>query len=93
MQEYVKYQEVITETKIIRVTCDKCGSVIYEDGKSMDGYSAYNYDWFEYKSGTSYPEGGWGEKVILDLCKSCSICLITLMNENGYDTRVEEWEY
>ena len=77
----------VTETLEHYYTCDKCGKKITDKS-----YDAFEFD-FELKEGTCYPEGGGGEKYLLDLCKNCAPKAVELLKENGYKVRKEDWDY
>lgn len=79
-----KLQKVVVEQ---HVYCDKCNEEIIND----------NFDSFEckimYREGSSYPEGGSGEKQEVDLCKVCASKLIQLLVANKYRINKSEWDY
>jgi len=80
----LKEVEVIVENYY---TCDKCGV------KIEDKYGdAFEFD-FELKEGCSYPDGGGGEKQLLDLCKDCAWDAVNLLKENGFKVREEDWYF
>lgn len=83
-----KYENQTIETRVeISCTCDKCGEEI-----KTDYYDAFDFD-FKLKTGFSYPEGGSGEKIILDLCKECAKMLVSFLQDNGFKTRTEDWDF
>lgn len=76
-------KEVEVEDYII---CDKCGDKI-----EYDAWSAFNFD-FTLITGSSYPEGGFGEKQTMELCKYCAERLVNLLKTKGYRIRTEDWD-
>gem|GEM_PF-4012010 len=68
--------------------CDKCNEKIETE---------YNYDAFEcefiHKTGSSYPEGGSGEKQEMELCQKCAVALVALLRQNGYRVNDSEWDF
>lgn len=85
------------EDTLIRIefTCDKCGT--HEENNIDDdygGYDAFAFN-FEIQTGCSYPEpeGGYGERYNLNLCKKCSLEFVKFLKENGYNVYTEEWSY
>jgi len=77
----------VEETVECYDVCDKCGIRI-----NTVLYDAFDFD-FELKTGTSYPEGGSGDKWMLDLCEDCAKAAIELLKANGYKVREEEWDW
>lgn len=87
--EYVRKEEKLILTTVESYTiCDKCGEKI----KSDDMYDVFECS-FIYKTGTAYPEGGDGDKVTLDLCQKCGKEAIELLEEAGFNTQNQQWNY
>jgi len=68
--------------------CDKCNQKIEKE----DCYDAFKCE-FIHKTGSSYPEGGYGEKQEMELCQKCAIELVTLLRTNGYRVTDSEWDW
>lgn len=68
--------------------CDKCNEKI----KKEDSYDAFECE-FIYKTGSSYPEGGSGEKQEMELCQKCAVELVALLKTNGYRVTDSEWDW
>lgn len=66
--------------------CDKCNEKIGLE----DIYDAFDFCLY-HKTGTSYPEGGSGQKQEVELCKKCSVELMALLKTNGYRITDSEW--
>jgi ribosomal protein L37AE/L43A len=60
-------------------TCDKCGKEI-ETGS----YDAFECK-LEYKEGTRYPEGTDLEIKSVEVCQECTVDLLELLKNNGYN--------
>lgn len=60
-------------------TCDKCGKEIKVD--SYDGFECK----LEYKEGTRFPEGTDLEIKSVELCQDCTVDLLELLKNNGYN--------
>jgi len=88
---YVKKTE--KQTKVVDVVvesyhlCDKCNEKIHSSC-----YDAFEFD-LEYKTGSSYPEGGNGEKREMELCSKCADDCIKLLKDNGYRINQSEWDW
>jgi len=68
--------------------CDKCGEEIKNTFKG-DAFSCE----LNYRTGTSYPEGGSGEEWVMELCPKCAIELISLLTAKGYRIIHQEWDF
>jgi hypothetical protein len=67
--------------------CDKCNEKI-KTGR----YNAFKCE-FIHKTGSSYPEGGSGEKQEMELCQNCAVKLVDLLRANGYRVTDSEWDW
>ena len=77
-------EKEIINTKTI---CDKCGKDVL-----IGMYDAFNFD-LEIKTGDSYPEGGSGKSLDMDLCLDCVEGFKKLLNDNGYKLIESEWDF
>ena len=68
--------------------CDKCNEKIEKE----DSYDAFECE-FIHKTGSSYPEGGSGEKQEMELCQKCAVELVALLRTNGYRVTDSEWDW
>lgn len=81
------------QMKLVEVTvdsytlCDKCNEKI-----KKDSYDAFECE-FIHKTGSSYPEGGSGEKQEMQLCQKCAVALVDLLKANGYRVNDSEWDW
>ncbi len=86
------FKEIGIPSRVVKqldsLICDKCDQEIDETA-----YSAYDADWFELREGSSFPEGGSGTSIVMELCQECSEDLVDLLHKNGYKTRKEEWDW
>ena len=85
----VRETEKITreESVLIETLCDKCNEPIH-----TTCYNAFDFE-FEIKTGESYPEGGSGDKLEMDLCQSCALELTEFLKLNGYRINESEWDW
>jgi uncharacterized protein with PIN domain len=67
--------------------CDKCNEKI-----KTDRYEAFKCELI-HKTGSSYPDGGIGEKQKMELCQECAVELVNLLRTNGYRVTDSEWDY
>jgi len=90
------YKTVKKETEELeKIICDWCG-------KEFSNYSNFNgiKNWYEVneftlkvKIGESFPEGGSGKKIEIDLCSSCRRKLLDELKKLGITLRESEWDY
>jgi hypothetical protein len=90
MRRYEKQQITETRDVLVEETCDWCGKPISRVGMSM-----YDVDDFECKqrTGESYPEGGHGPEVIVELCRTCRPKFFTMLEAQGIKVQRGEWEW
>jgi len=67
--------------------CDKCNGKIEKE----NSYDVFECD-FIHRTGSSFPEGGSGEKQEMDLCQKCAVELVALLRENGYRVSDSVWD-
>lgn len=84
-EKQIKEVEVTTESYNL---CDKCNCKIEKEG-SFDAFECE----FTHKTGSSYPEGGSGEKQEMELCQKCAVELVELLRLNGYRVTDSEWDW
>jgi len=79
-----------TEAVVDKVTCELCGAECSQEEYAM------NIDWVNivHKKGNNYPEGGWYEATVIDLCPKCfhGKLIPWLHRWNGQE-RVEKFDY
>ena len=90
MKEVVKKNE--------KVFCDLCG--IEEGTPSWGGSTCYQVDETEIsitikqKEGDSFPEGGFGEEYIVDICPTCfKKKLIPWLESQGANIKQTDWDW
>ena len=78
--------------------CDLCG--IESTGEEWEAQSIYEIKETEIlvtvrqKEGSTYPDGGWGEKYEIDLCPDCfKDKLIPWLKSQGAQIQREEWDW
>jgi len=82
-QKQIKEVEVIIESLEL---CDKCNSTI-----KGDQYNAFKCN-LTHTTGDIFPDGGSGEKQIMDICQDCAGELIILLRNSGYRVCDSDWE-
>ena len=89
--EVVKKEKQMKEVDVTiesYTLCDKCNEKI----KKEDSYDAFECE-FIHKTGSSYPEGGSGEKQEMELCQKCAVELVALLRTNGYRVTDSKWDW
>lgn len=81
-----------TRKKEVGIKCDMCREEYF------GGYKEHRYDAIEttvaIKEGQSYPEGGCGDQLNLDICPNCfNGRLIPWLESQGVDCTKSEWEW
>lgn len=85
MQEIETYTEVVTKTRVIRTTCDKCAKTIV--GSEPEGD-------FEHEWGFRCADGGNGDGIkIANLCHECTLEAFRLLESAGYRVERYKWDY
>ena len=84
-EKRMKEVEVILEDFNL---CDKCNCKIEKE----DSYDSFECE-FTHKTGSSYPEGGSGEKQEMELCQKCAVECVELLRANGYRITDSEWDW
>jgi hypothetical protein len=76
------------EEKLTHITCDICGDEI--KSKQFDATRTEVEMW----TGSSYPEGGCGERIQYDICGDCFKGeLIPWLESKGAKREWEEWDF
>ena len=98
MRKYTKVPIKTAErTELSEVLCDLCGKVgKYGDWETSTWEVAESEIEIEvrYKDGSSYPEGGEGQKYNVDICPECFLTkLIPWFKSQGCKAKVEDWHW
>lgn len=89
----------VTETRerkeLVSQTCDICGR---EAGrKPLWGETIYRFDnttvEIKRREGSSYPEGGMGTEVVIDICPECFVKKLVPWVESFGLTKIQEQEW
>lgn len=83
-EKQIKEVEVVVESY---TECDRCKQRI-----ENDYYDAFECT-FEHKTGSIYPSGGSGKLENFDLCKSCAVIVVKLLEDNGIRINRSDWDY
>ena len=91
----VKMEEIThVET---RVFCDLCGVEAKGDDWEGATYQIHETEieiTIRQQEGTSYPEGGCGTKIIIDMCLKCfKGKLVPWLKSQGATIKEEEWDW
>jgi len=76
-----------------KMNCDLCNKE-----SKQDDWTKQNYDVAEtevsIKEGTSYPEGGYGTEINIDLCMECfTYILIPFLEKQGVKINKKRWDW
>lgn len=80
----IKEVEVVVENYTL---CDKCNEKL-----KYGSYDAFSCE-LTYKTGESFPEGGYGGLQEMQLCEKCAVDFIELLKDNGYRINISDWVY
>lgn len=81
-----------TQTKEVEVViedyhvCDCCDKVI-----ECEAFDAFECS-FIHRTGSAYPEGGFGDKWEVELCKKCAADLTEILVSLNYRVTHSEWD-
>ena len=88
--------EKVDRKYLDKIICDWCK----EEFKSeMDFNNTYpssfadNEFTLTHKTGETYPEGGSGEELNIDLCYKCRLKLIELLKKEGITIKYKDWDW
>jgi hypothetical protein len=89
MKTYKTIQVPAKEQSVLDGTfCDLCGCSLDSKYYEVDDVE------IEYRKGASYPEGGGGTSVTVDMCGNCfKTELIPWLKGRGADPVAKEWSY
>ena len=97
MRKYEERPRTVSETVLVETTCDLCGKVAK---RGNWGSSTYNVNEVEVevtvrqKDGSSYPDGGWGTALEVDICPDCfKNTLIPFLRSKGAKIEEREWDF
>jgi len=88
--KHIKTVKVPETTRQITdfVTCDLCGVEITCGNYEVDEVE------ISCKTGSSYPEGGCGEEIVVDMCSKCfENELIPWLKSKGVKIETKPWEW
>lgn len=74
------------------IQCDLCGKTTARQWK--DGAFDATETEVRWKTGSSYPEGGYGEETEIDICPECfETKLIPWVRSKGGEPTTKEWDW
>lgn len=90
-----KYEERTSpETKyqaLVETKCELCGNTTTNKWKT-EAFDALEVE-VKLKTGSSYPEGGFGEEITIDICPDCFMTkLVPWVKSNGGEPTTKEWD-
>ena len=97
MRKYETVVESQKRTKLVETTCDICGTVAKRGNWETSTYEVNEVEVSvaaRYKEGQSYPDGGWGTELVVDICPTCfKDKLIPFLREQGAKIEEREWDF
>jgi len=97
MKEYEKYEKIVKQQRLKKLTCDLCGAEGVGEGWKS---SEWNVNETKMKvtvtqtEGLSYPEGGTGTEYVIDLCPECfKNRLVPWLTSQGAEIEKMEWDW
>jgi hypothetical protein len=95
MKIYKKTTKTVEE--INEILCDICKAKKYRDGWGTSESMSERYDDVTIQhniTDTSYPEGGSGSTLELDICPKCFVTkILPFMESIGLDREYKEWDW
>jgi hypothetical protein len=87
--KYYKTENIhVEQSKLEKTTCDLCGEVIEKKRYSAEQVTV------EYRTGSSFPECGWGNCVEVDMCPDCfKERLQPWLESQGCTLKNKEWQW
>ena len=84
------------KSQIYKTTCDLCGKKALDEGLHIWGEGKFDATETELrlKTGDSYPDGGYGEVLDIDICPDCfKEKLIPWLKGQGVDCTFKKWDW
>jgi hypothetical protein len=97
MRKYEKHTRTVDETVLTETACDLCGKIAKKGNWESSSYEVNEVDVeviVRQKNGKSYPEGGWGTALQVDICPDCFInILVPFLRSKGAQIEEREWDF
>ena len=92
MKKYAKKQ--VEKTYLDEITCDCCGRTHTDDRDWSEERYYKQETTIEYTYGSTYPDGGMGESIRIDLCPDCfEHRLLSLLQKEDVHINTTKWDY
>ena len=96
MRKYEKRTQTTTSNYLAETVCDLCGKVAKHGNWETTGWDMNETEVevkIRQKDGKQYPDGGWGTKIVVDLCPICfKNKLIPWLESEGAEIEEQEWD-
>ncbi len=80
-------------TILDEMSCDLCDKKTKHDEWGIQNYEVAETE-ITIREGFSYPDGGYGTKITIDICTSCfKTKLIPWLIKQGVNIKEEKWDY
>lgn len=94
-----KTEQVTIDQETTEATCELCGAkAVSASGSGENDWSRQQYRVHDTtvvcRDGTSYPDGGSGSEIVVDLCHECfRNKLVPWLEGQGAEIREKEWDW
>jgi len=97
MKKYETRPRTGVETYLAETTCDLCGAVAKRGNWESSSWEVNEVEvevTVRQKDGSSYPEGGWGTELNVDICPNCfKDVLIPFLRSKGAQIEEKAWDF
>ena len=97
MRKFETTTKLVESTNLVETTCDLCGAVAKQGNWESSVYEVNEVEvevTVRRKDGVSYPEGGWGTALEVDICPKCfNDKLVPFLRSQGANIEEREWDF
>jgi len=97
MKKYETRPQTGVTTYLAETTCDLCGAVATRGNWKSSSWEVNEVEvevTVRQKDGSSYPEGGWGTELNVDICPDCfKDVLIPFLRSKGAMIEEKAWDF
>ena len=98
MRRYEKrVSQPVEREVLIETCCDLCGAVAKDGDWNKSTYEVNEVEievTVRQKDGVSYPDGGWGTELLVDMCPTCfKETLMPFLRQKGAKIEGRDWDF
>lgn len=97
MRKFETYTETAERTRLVETTCDLCGALAKRGNWESSSYEVNEVEvevTVRQKDGYTYPEGGSGTEIVVDICPECfKGKLVPFLRSEGAKIEEQEWDF